>query len=158
MLRILSTPNTSVSPSATMNSHDASIRPSTMMVSTRFISYLSPQAGRGELSVAASGQSKPLIALRAGHAALDPVQRLDARRRVDAFGGEILDVDQIDALGIRIVFGAAESDRLDRLMAVGELHLDQAAGRLPFQARHRRGQFIGGWFLAAVRGHRLFHS
>src|SRR4051812_22176698 len=108
MLRIFSTPNTSVSPSATMNSHDASIRPSMRMVRARFISYLSP-AGRGEGRGVASAQNAPsLVALRAGHAALDPVQRLDARRGIDAFGGEILDVDQIDPPRIRIVFGAAE--------------------------------------------------
>src|SRR3954453_9545873 len=125
MLRILSTPNTSVSPSATMNSQDASIRPSTMIVRSRF-TYLSP-AGRGKGPVASAQSNQSLIALRAGHAALDPVQRLDARRRGDAFGGEILDVDQVDPLGIRIVFGAADGDRLDRLMAVGKLHLDQPA-------------------------------
>src|SRR5258707_5004449 len=48
MLRIFSTPNTSVSPSATMKSHDASIRPSTMMVRTRFIFLTSPQRGEVE--------------------------------------------------------------------------------------------------------------
>src|SRR6266550_3669860 len=51
MLRIFKTPNTSVSPSATMNSHDASIKPSTMMVSTRFI------GNRFSLSPLAAGES-----------------------------------------------------------------------------------------------------
>src|SRR4051812_12501576 len=69
-----------------------------------------------------------LIALGALHAALDPVERLYARGRINAFGGEVLNIDQIDPLEIRIVFGAAEGDRLDRLMAVGKLHLDEAAG------------------------------
>src|SRR5882724_13207456 len=48
------------------------------------------------------------VTFGAGHAALDPVQRLDARRRIDAFGGEVLDIDQIDPLFLRVVFGAAE--------------------------------------------------
>src|SRR6478735_4124323 len=67
------------------------------------------------------------VALGALHAALDPVERFYARRRIDALGGKVLDVDQIDALGVGIIFGAAESDRLDRLMAVGKLHLNEAA-------------------------------
>ena len=50
------------------------------------------------------------IAFGALHAALDPVQRLDARRRIDALGGKILDVDQIDPLQVGIVFGAGEAD------------------------------------------------
>src|SRR4051812_9037552 len=109
MLRIFSTPNTSVSPSATMNSHDASISPSMRMVSARFIK---PQLSRhpeeprtcaaSRRMVEGTGACGPpfearrkmrrapqddggagladrdtLVALRAGHAALDPVQRLD---------------------------------------------------------------------------------
>src|SRR6266404_1090694 len=87
------------------------------------------------------------------HAALDPVECFYARRRIDAFGGKVLDVDQIDALGIGIIFGAAEGDRLDRLMAVSKLHLNQAAGRLPFEPRHGLNQFIGRRLLAAILGH-----
>ena len=52
-------------------------------------------------------------------------------------------VDQIDALQVRIILGATDRDRLDRLMAIRKLHLNQAAGRLPFEARHRRDHFIG---------------
>src|SRR6266852_8981367 len=83
------------------------------------------------------------VTLGALHTALDPIERLYARRRIDAFGGKVLDVDQIDALGVGIIFGAAESDRLDRLMAVGKLHLNEAAGRLPFEPCHGLDQFIG---------------
>src|SRR6266403_1953037 len=83
------------------------------------------------------------VALGALHAALYPVERFYARRRIDAFGGEVLDVDQIYPFCVRIVLGTAEGDRLDRLMAVGKLHLNEASGRLPFQARHRRNQFVG---------------
>src|SRR5437868_2376184 len=63
------------------------------------------------------------VAFGALHAALDPVERLHAGRRVDAFGRKILDVDQVDSLGVRVVLGAAERDRLDRLVTVGKLHL-----------------------------------
>src|ERR1700716_2400106 len=79
---------------------------------------------------------RPSVALCPGHAALDPVERLYARRRIDAFGGEVLDIDQIDPLRIGIILGAADGNRLDRLMAVGKLHLNETAGRLPFQSRH----------------------
>src|SRR5260370_24034339 len=41
------------------------------------------------------------------HAALDPVDRLDARGRIDAFGGEVLDVDQIDPLRVAVLCGVA---------------------------------------------------
>src|ERR1044072_1828035 len=159
MLRICSPPNTRVSPSATMNSHDASISPSIRMVSARFISAPSPPlwGGAGGGGGGGGGRGRePLVALRAAHAALDPVQRLDAGRRIDAFGGKVLDVDEIDPPRIRVVFGAAKCDRLDRLMTGGELHLDQSARRLPFEPRHRRDQFVGRRFLAAVGGHRLF--
>src|SRR5882762_2767821 len=88
------------------------------------------------------------VTLCALHAALDPVERFYPRRRIDAFGCKVLDVDQVDALGVRIIFGAAEGDRLDRLMAVGKLHLNEAAGRLPFQPRHGLDQFIGRGLLA----------
>src|ERR1700693_1306528 len=64
------------------------------------------------------------VTLGALHAALDPVERFYPRRRIDAFGGKVLDVDQIDALGVGIIFGAAESDRLDRLMGRGNVYLD----------------------------------
>src|SRR5215213_3246112 len=74
-----------------------------------------------------------LVALGALHAALDPVDCLHAWGRVDAFGGEVLDIYQIDPLEIRIVFGAAEGDRLDRLMTVGKLHLNESSGRGPLQ-------------------------
>src|ERR1044072_6502303 len=77
-----------------------------------------------------------LVALGALHAALDPVDRLHAGGRVDAFGGEVLDIDQIDPLEIRIVLGAAERDRLDCLMAVGKLHLNEYAGRPPLPTGH----------------------
>src|ERR1700738_2328857 len=52
-----------------------------------------------------------LVALGALHAAFYPVERFYARRRIDAFGGEVLDVDQIDRLrsGLYLV----------RLMAIG---------------------------------------
>src|SRR5438552_19189978 len=90
------------------------------------------------------------VALGALHAALDPVDRLYARRRIDAFGGKVLDVDQIDPLAVRIIFGTADRDRLDRLMAVRKLHLNQAAGGLPFKASHGRARFIGRRFLAAA--------
>src|ERR1700686_2110549 len=72
------------------------------------------------------------VTLGALHAALDPVERLHARRRIDAFGGEILNIDQIDPLQVRIIFGSTEGNRLDCSMAVGELPLNEAAGRLPF--------------------------
>src|SRR5258708_40150619 len=85
------------------------------------------------------------VALGALHAALDPVERFYARRRIDAFGGKVLDVDKLDALGVGIIFGAAESVRLERLMAVGKLHLNEAAGRLPFEPCHGFDQFIRRW-------------
>src|SRR5260370_7773065 len=72
------------------------------------------------------------VTLGALHAALDPVERFYARRRIDAFGGKVLDVDKLDALGVGIIFGAAESNRLNRLMAVGKLHLNEASRRFPF--------------------------
>src|SRR6266851_7705119 len=90
------------------------------------------------------------VTLGALHTAPDPIERFYARRRIDAFGGKVLDVDQIDALGVGIVFGAAESDRLDRLMAVGKLHLYEAARRLPFEPCHGLDQFIGRRLLAAI--------
>src|SRR5260370_40743290 len=65
------------------------------------------------------------------HAALDPVDRLDARGRIDAFGGEVLDVDQIDPLRVGVIFCAADRDPLERLGALGERHLNETAGRLP---------------------------
>ena len=49
------------------------------------------------------------VAFGALHAALDPVERFHARRRIDALGGKILDVDQVDPLQVGIVFGAAEA-------------------------------------------------
>src|ERR1700737_1080931 len=107
-------------------------------------------------------QMRPLLSctcsvtLGALHAALDPVERFYPRRRIDAFGGKVLDVDQIDALGVGIIFGAAESDRLDRLMSVGKLHLNEAAGRLPFEPCHGLDQFIGRGLLAAIFGHGFF--
>src|SRR3979409_48593 len=102
--------------------------------------------------------SKPVrrsVALGAGHAALDPVERLYARRRIDAFGGEVLDIDQIDPLRIGIILGAADGNRLDRLMGVGKLHLNETAGRLPFQSRHGLDQLTGRRLPAAVLGHSL---
>src|ERR1700676_3840578 len=56
-----------------------------------------------------------LVALGALHAVFYPVERFYARRRIDAFGGEVLDVDKIDPLKVRIIFGAADGNRLDRL-------------------------------------------
>src|SRR3981081_2279624 len=90
-----------------------------------------------------SKHARRSVALGAGHAALDPVERLYARRRIDAFGGEVLDIDQIDPLRIGIILGAADGNRLDRLMAVGKAHLNETAGRLPFQSRPGLAQFIG---------------
>src|SRR5947209_4323279 len=66
---------------------------------------------------------RPSVALGALHAALDPVERLYTRRRIDTFGGEVLDVDQIDPLEVGIILGAADRDWLDRLMAVAKFHL-----------------------------------
>ncbi len=40
-------------------------------------------------------------------------------------------------------------------MAVGKLHLNETAGRLPFQSCHGLDQFIGRRLLAAVLGHSL---
>jgi hypothetical protein len=48
----------------------------------------------------ASSEGGRSVAFGALHAALDPVERLYARRRVDAFGREILDIDKIDAFQI----------------------------------------------------------
>src|SRR5258708_29460600 len=78
------------------------------------------------------------IAFGALHAALDPIDRLYARRRIDAFSGAVLDIDQIDPLEVRIILGAADRDRLARLMAVRQLPLKEPAGRVPFQPSHRR--------------------
>src|SRR3954453_16205270 len=58
------------------------------------------------------------VALGAGHAALDPVEGFDTRRRIDTLCREILDIDQLDPLGIGIVFGAGEGDRLIGLVDV----------------------------------------
>src|SRR5438477_4005512 len=98
-----------------MNSQEASISPSSAIVRNRFMVpslHLSLQGRRRELrahavSSVTNGRS---ITFGALHAALDPVDRLDAGRRVDAFGGKILDVDQIDPLQVRIILGAAEGD------------------------------------------------
>src|SRR5260370_12972506 len=73
------------------------------------------------------------IAFGALHAAFDPIDRLYARRRIDAFSGEVLDIDQIDPLEVRIILGAPDPDRLDRLIALRHLHLNESAGRFPFQ-------------------------
>ena len=59
--------------------------------------YLSGQAPRRACRSTVERMRRS-VALGAGHAALDPVERLHARRRIDAFGGKILDVDQIDPL------------------------------------------------------------
>src|SRR3954447_5781247 len=168
MLSILRTPNTSVSPSATMKSHDAWISPSRTIVRKKFIGLFSRRSSMkaaaqhgtrarapasASVSSGASLVHAPLqacftnrlwsVALGALHAALDPVQRLDPGWRIDAFSREVLDVDEIDPLGVGIILGPTERDRLDRLVAVGQFYLDETAWRLPLQTAHRGDEFIG---------------
>src|SRR6186997_2934489 len=94
-------------------------------------------------------------ALGAGEAGLDPVLRLHVRRRVDAVGGEALDVLEDDHLLRRVVARLADRRVLDRLVAVAERHADAAGGRVPLEAGERGGELLAGRLLAAVRGHRL---
>src|SRR4029078_10849661 len=111
MLRIFRTPKTSVSPTATMKSHDAYVRPSTRIVTT-------------------ASTARPAIALRAvlraGEAGRDPVLRLHVRRRVDALGREALDVVEDDHLLRGVVARSADRRLLHRLVAVAERHADAA--------------------------------
>src|SRR5688572_19491961 len=106
MLRIFSTPNTSVSPNATMNSHDAYVRPSTRIVS------------------AACTRFRPSLTFGAGEAGLDPFFRLHVGRRVDALGVEALDVFEHHHLLGRVVARLADRAVLHRLVAAAERHAD----------------------------------
>src|SRR5688500_15385839 len=151
MLRIFSTPKTSVSPSATMNSHDAYVTPSTTMVTNVLMK-------KGGVAALSRSMLRRLRALRALEAALDPVLALDPRRRVDALGREALDVDQRHHLLLLVVLGAADGGVLDRLVPVAERHADAAGRRFPFRALQRRGQLLRRGLLAAVRRHRLLRG
>src|SRR4051812_40306824 len=157
MLRILRTPNTSVSPSATMKSHDAWISPSRTIVRKKFIGLFSRRSSMKAAAQHGTRARAPVhaplqacftnrlwsVAPGALHAALDPVQRLDPGWRIDAFSREVLNVHEIDPLGVGIILGPTERDRLDRLVAVGQFHLDETAWRLPLQTGHRDDEFIG---------------
>src|SRR6516162_6601977 len=110
MLRIFRTPKTSVSPTATMKSQDAYVRPSTRIVTTAFTASASPGSLRA--------------ALRAGEAGADPVLRLHVRRRIDALGREALEVVEHDHLLRRVVARLADRRVLHRLVAVAERHAD----------------------------------
>src|SRR6516164_9178577 len=141
MLRIFRTPKTSVSPTATMKSHDAYVRPSTRIVATAFTASASP--------------SSLWAALGAREAGADPVLGLHVRRRVDAVGREALNVVEHDHLLRRVVARLADRGVLHRLVAVAERHPDPAGGRVPLRAGERGGELLGCWFLASVGGHRL---
>src|SRR5689334_5314274 len=122
---MLSTPKTSVRPTATTKSHDASMRPSMTMVATKSTGSLAQRRGweTRPLTVA------PSIALGAGEALRDPLLGFDAGRRIDAFGSEALDVDEAHAFRLIVPLGAADGVRLDRLMPITQRHLDVARGR-----------------------------
>src|SRR4030095_5608111 len=66
---------------------------------------------RSRRPILAFSRSTRSIAFGALHAALDPIERLHAGRRIDALGSEVLDVDDIDPLGVGIVLGGAAYDR-----------------------------------------------
>src|SRR2546430_1853223 len=97
-----------------------------------------------------SSDKRRSVALGALPAPLDAVRRFAARRRIDALGPKILEAAQTAPLQVGFVFGAAERDRLDPLMAAAKLHLDQPAGRGPFDPGHRRDYFVGRGFFPAV--------
>src|SRR5450432_2780889 len=105
MFRIFSTLKTSVSPTATMNSHDAYVRPSIRIVTTAFI-------------------ARPATPLRAAlgsrEAGADPLLRLHVRRRVHALGRKALDVVEHHHLLGGVVARLADRRVLDRLVAVAE--------------------------------------
>src|SRR6476659_695100 len=141
MLRILRTPKTSVSPTATMKSHDAYVRPSTRIVTTAFTTTAPPSGLRA--------------ALRAREAGADPVLGLHVRRRVDAVGREALDVVEDDHLLRRVVARLADRGVLHRLVSVTERHADAAGGRLPLGVGERGSDLLAGRLLTAVSDHRL---
>src|SRR5215211_315661 len=84
----------------------------------------------------AAGPSRPAAALRSREPRLDPLDALHGGGRVHAFGLEGLDVLDHDRLLGGVVPGSADRDRLDRLVAVPELHLDPASRRIPFEVLH----------------------
>src|ERR1700735_3951795 len=110
---MLSTPNTSVSPPATMKSHEASMTPSIRIAAASFALIL-------------CGGRCRAVAFCAREPLRDPIGRLDARRRVHALGGKVFDVDQAHHLGVRIPFRAPGGVRLDGLMPVAARKLDMA--------------------------------
>src|SRR5580658_619886 len=116
MLRMLSTPKTSVSPTATMNSQDASITPSMTMVAASSTGRACRYGQRDKWS----------LALRPGEAFADPLLRLHVGGRIDAFRDEVLDVHQLHRLCLGIPLGPPDRVRLDRLMAVAQCHFDMA--------------------------------
>src|SRR3954454_9974995 len=81
MLRIFSTPNTSVSPSATINSHDASISPSMRMVRRRFIEpHTPPSSPRNGYAVVARGAARLRGVSKDGRGHQDLWPSFEARR------------------------------------------------------------------------------
>src|SRR5262252_5767311 len=135
MFRIFSTPNTSVSPSETMNSHDAYVIASVRIVRACKESPALPppepspaSQGRGPVPSPACGggsgrgpqTESSSLALRPREPRLDPVDALRVRRRVHTLRLEALDVGGENALARRVVLGASDRRFLDCLLAVAE--------------------------------------
>src|ERR1700691_3703412 len=140
---MLSTPKTSVSPTATMKSHDASMTPSIRIAAASFALILCGGACRS-------------VAFYARGNLGDPLGRLLARRWVHALGGKVFDVDQANHFGVRIPFRAPGGVGLDGLMSVAERKLDMAGRGIPFDADHGRCHLIAGRLFAAIGRHRPF--